>query len=295
MNTKHLLCSLLIVGLGAASLQAFAAEIKTYRSHGYNVVEINGEIVPGDGERFDAATQALAPPVIVKLSSDGGALFEGLRIGEAVHARKYTTGVAETCASACGLIWIAGAHRLSGPDARIGFHAAYDRDTHQEGGMANAMVGAYLSRLGLSYGAIAFMTAAGPNDMTWLNQTAAAQNGIEYELLARPAPAAEARPKSAARQQAEGTPGYAEGVQARTGYERWFAGLPEGPYRAGVLFWVQHRSLRQPPTCAHPDPAWQGGCNEARDRFTEIDFRRHTDKNFWYGWNDAPDAPIVQP
>ena len=92
---------------------------------------------------------------------------------------------------------------------------------------------------------------------------------------------------STARTQSSTTVGYAEGRQARLIYEQWFAALPEGSFRDGVLFWANNRSLRPPPSCASQGggEAWQQGCVEGRGRLATIDFRRKTDKDFWWGWN----------
>ena len=45
------------------------------------------------------------------------------------------------------------------------------------------MVGAYLTRIGLPYEAVIYITQAAPNDMTWLNMSDAAQRGIRVTLL----------------------------------------------------------------------------------------------------------------
>jgi hypothetical protein len=56
------------------------------------------------------------------------------------------------------------------PTSRIGFHAAYKRENGvaREVGSGNALVGAYLARLGLPDSAIALLTTAPPNEMLWL-------------------------------------------------------------------------------------------------------------------------------
>jgi len=88
-------------------------------------------------------------------------------------------------------------------------------------------------------------------------------------------------------QAASTTTAYAEGRQARIDYERWFASVPEGPYRDGVVFWASNRSLKVPPSCAQPRSIqeWQLGCADARIRLALIDPRRNAEKNYWWGWN----------
>jgi hypothetical protein len=83
------------------------------------------------------------------------------------------------------------------------------------------------------------------------------------------------------------TPGYANGRQARTIWEDWVGKLVDGPFRDGVTFWASNRSLKPQPTCAQAaQPAeWQRGCTEARNYLADVDQRRSTDRNYWWGWN----------
>jgi hypothetical protein len=67
--------------------------------------------------------------------------------------------------------------------ARIGFHAAYNDDTGQEAGMANAVVGAYLTKIGLPYEAVMSATVASPNDMRWLTAADAKRIGIDVNIV----------------------------------------------------------------------------------------------------------------
>jgi cell division septation protein DedD len=66
--------------------------------------------------------------------------------------------------------------------ARIGFHAAYNAASGQETGLGNALVGAYLTRIGLPYSAVIYITKASPNSMTWLSLADAKRQGIEVSL-----------------------------------------------------------------------------------------------------------------
>ena len=68
-----------------------------------------------------------------------------------------------------------------GANAEIGFHAAYDRSTGQETGVGNALVGAYLTRIGLPYSAVIYITQAAPTSMTWLSLKDAEKEGIEVK------------------------------------------------------------------------------------------------------------------
>ena len=148
---------------------------------------ITGEIEPDDLDKFDQTANG-AQLVLVILNSPGGNLGAALSIGAKIHDRRYSTYVDsdQVCASACGLIWVAGAKRLLAPTAKIGFHAAYDTRTGVEKGQGNAVVGAYLNGLGFGLEAILYATQAGPQDMTWLSQDDADRLGITYQLVDAP-------------------------------------------------------------------------------------------------------------
>ena len=143
-------------------------------------VLVKGDLEVSDGEKFDAKTSALPQDTVVVFNSDGGHVVAGIQIGETIRLKGFTTIVVNgnRCASACAIAWLGGAKRFAGSTAKIGFHAAYDQDTGQEGGMANAIVGAYLTRIGLGYEAIAYVTAASPQKMTWMTFEAAKKVGI---------------------------------------------------------------------------------------------------------------------
>jgi hypothetical protein len=90
-------------------------------------------------------------------------------------------------------------------EARIGFHAAYNTGG-QETGVGNALVGAYLNKIGLPYAAVIYITKASPDSMTWLSVADAEKSGIEVEVStsqriqnatgASPPPVAPARRKT---------------------------------------------------------------------------------------------------
>ena len=120
-------------------------------------VVVDGKIVPDDVQRFDRVVQKIAldspKHVIVGLSGPGGDLIAGLRIGTAIHEHGWATMVAgadKPCESVCGYIWIAGAPRIVSNTSHIGFHAAYNAATQQETGAGNAVLGSYLTKMGLT-------------------------------------------------------------------------------------------------------------------------------------------------
>ena len=70
-----------------------------------------------------------------------------------------------------------------GATAHIGFHAAYLKDTGQESGVGNALVGAYLNQIGLSESAIFYVTQSPPTSMTLLTLADAKRFGIDVSQI----------------------------------------------------------------------------------------------------------------
>ncbi|WP_428542069.1 hypothetical protein [Rhodopila sp.] len=177
-----------------------AATIDYQVQNGVNLISISGEIAAGDADRFGALRPDPRRQTGVLLASEGGAVTEALRIGEMIRASHFATLVPNDaiCASACGLIWLAGTPRIAGPTSHVGCHAAYTRvgATASESGVANAVVGAYLDRLGLTYKAVVFMTSAAPTEMRWLNRELADQIGVAFVTLPEDPPSPPADPVS---------------------------------------------------------------------------------------------------
>ncbi|SDR49596.1 Inhibitor of vertebrate lysozyme (Ivy) [Rhizobiales bacterium GAS113] len=174
------------------------------------LVVVSGEFQPGDAERFRSAV-AIYPKGVVAFESTGGNLLAAIDIGTQIRLRNYATVVPDNtvCASACATAWLGGSRRFMGRHALIGFHAAYvTEDGHSvETGAPNALLGAYLNKLGLPDRAVVFITQAHPEGMTWLTLEAASREGIDVSLFVPPdekagAPAATAAPTVAPPSQA---------------------------------------------------------------------------------------------
>jgi hypothetical protein len=165
-----------------------AADIITTKADdGSNVIYISGEIDKDDADKFKRITSVVTGRTVVFLDSKGGSAMDGLYIGEYIRYKGYSTAVGDNtdCASACGLIWLAGQRRYLGTSARVGFHAAYtvSGDDARESGVANAVIGGYLTKLGLSFQAIVFATVAPPDEIKWLSPDDAKRIGIQYSGL----------------------------------------------------------------------------------------------------------------
>jgi hypothetical protein len=163
---------------------ASAATIDVIQDDMGTVILIKGELVDGDQVAFDNIANGIEDAIVV-LESPGGDLVPGLEIGLSIRERGFNTLVVDgsECASACALAWMAGETRAMGEYADVGFHAAYVEVNHrpQETGAGNAIIGAYLNELGLSYDAIYQLTSAPPHGMYWLTFSDAESLGIEVE------------------------------------------------------------------------------------------------------------------
>ncbi len=209
------LVGLLLFGL-LLTHTARAAEMTVQDKAGLNVIALAGKINPGDAAQFSGLVVNPTRKTVVLLASPGGSVVEALAIGERIHTAGYATMVPAKiqCTSACGLIWLAGTHRYMMSGSRLGFHAAYAAQNGQvrESGVANALIGAYFTRLGLSLDAVMFLTSAPPEQIQWLLPEDAHRLGIAFILVPdtqrQPvAPAAESiQPPAPASPQAVATP-----------------------------------------------------------------------------------------
>src|SRR4051812_26822825 len=102
-------------------------------STGACVIALHGKITANAARRFDdvvrETTNDGCADSILLLESPGGLLFDSLDMGVKVRQAGFRTVVRASCASACGLLFMAGSERtLLGPRAAIGLHQqALDR------------------------------------------------------------------------------------------------------------------------------------------------------------------------
>lgn len=144
---------------------AAALEFSRSRSGDTAVIVATGKFFPGDGDRF--VSFAIDDKAIVALESPGGDVASAITMGEHIRMKGYKTfvGPDSICASACALVWLAGAVRGGTETSKIGFHSASD-GTGAITGPGNAMIGAYLNKIGVSYRAVRYITTSAPMDMT---------------------------------------------------------------------------------------------------------------------------------
>jgi hypothetical protein len=159
-----------------------ASIIKTPGPNGSHDVTISGTINLDDEKTFKALVMGDGHDTIY-LDGLGGNFFAGLQIGTIVHDRHFETRVKGTCASMCAYVWLAGSPRARGQGSAIGFHAVFVKDTLQETGGPNAVLRSYLTKLGMSYQAIGYMTAKHATEMQWLTPEDAQTLGINVVML----------------------------------------------------------------------------------------------------------------
>jgi len=184
MRFLILACALLSAGY----VQAAAISVQSAGSDKPAVVVVQGTLGAADGQRFLTKIAPLTMAV-VRFQSNGGSVVTGIQIGEMIRLKDFHTLVpaGARCASACALAWLGGTHRFMGPGARIGLHAASDPKSGQVTGVGNALLGAYLNRVGLAYSAVIYVAQAQPDSVTWLSFADAKRLGIEVTMLNSPA------------------------------------------------------------------------------------------------------------
>jgi hypothetical protein len=197
-----------------ATTAARAAEIDVV-SLGPNdpsLVKVTGRLESSDKDLFLRKILPLSSAVVA-FDSDGGNLLAGIQIGETIRLKNFSTLVpnGRRCASSCALAWLGGTRRFMDPESKIGFHSAYNGDTGQITGPGNALVGAYLNKIGLPYNAVVYITSASPESMTWLSKADAEKLGIEvslFQLSPTTSRKTVVRPPSTPPQPTAGTGGY---------------------------------------------------------------------------------------
>ena len=156
-------------------------------------VAVDGRFEAGDEIKFRTQVGRLTKAVVV-LNSDGGNTQAGIEIGKTIRLKSFATAVLDNfrCASACALAWL-GSPRFMQRGAQIGFHATYIIRGGQpsESGVGNAVVGSYLTQVGLSEAAIVYISKAAPTQLTLLTFQDAQRIGIEVLPFEQYAPTTE--------------------------------------------------------------------------------------------------------
>ena len=157
-------------------------------------VAVDGRFEAGDEIKFRTEVGRLTKAVVV-FNSDGGILQAGIEIGKTIRLKSFATAVLDgsRCASSCAFAWLGGSPRFMQRGAQIGFHAAYiNREGRpSESGVGNALVGSYLTQIGLPETAVIYVTKAAPTQLTFLTLQDAQRIGIEVLPFEQYAPTTE--------------------------------------------------------------------------------------------------------
>ena len=181
-------CWLLAIYITVISCPSFAAEVKKVagKNGDPDLILIKGEIIRGDEKSFkDIALNTES--AIVVFNSPGGLLRPALEIGKTIRIKGFSTAVlGSDCTSACAIAWLAGQPRMLSKKSGVGFHAIYIEDESGKKiptGVGNALVGSYLSNLGLNDSVVAYVSEASPDEIKRLNKEHADKIGLPVSIL----------------------------------------------------------------------------------------------------------------
>jgi hypothetical protein len=90
--------------------------------NGGTELEFTGGITFGAAKAFANFTDALQELKTVRLTSNGGRIFEAQLIAEEIKRRGLNTYVPTYCVSACTIVFLSGRDRLIDSKGRLGFH-----------------------------------------------------------------------------------------------------------------------------------------------------------------------------
>jgi hypothetical protein len=158
-----------------------AASAATFKSvatkDGKTIILLSGEIIEGDADTLKAAIKTAndAGKLVsgVRLNSPGGNLLEGLKLADTVRFAKVATNVAgnATCASACFLVYAAGATKFANYTAQVGVHGVSDKAGEETvaSGAATVSMARAAKDLGVPAAIIGRMVVTPPSEMVWLS------------------------------------------------------------------------------------------------------------------------------
>jgi hypothetical protein len=148
---------------------------------GHRGVNANGEIIPGDAERLEAALAGADMDASgsrrLYLNSPGGSVAEALRMVQVMDRFKVTTVVrtGAACASSCAeIVFISGYRNVLEYGALLGFHTCHVQATRSPLPACNKAIADNAVAHGVDWGAaMLFLRAAGPTEMIWIGKVLA--------------------------------------------------------------------------------------------------------------------------
>lgn len=177
-----------VIYLAIFSLTSVAADVKKIagKNGDSDLILIKGEIIKGDDKVFRNIALKTENAIVI-FNSPGGLIRPALEIGKIIRIKGFSTSILNSdCTSACAIAWLAGQPRMLSKKSSVGFHAVYIEDEAGQktpNGVGNALVGSYLSNLGLNDSVVAYVTEAPPNDIKWLTKEHADKIGLSVSIL----------------------------------------------------------------------------------------------------------------
>jgi hypothetical protein len=180
MKIRILCVGLIVPAIVISCAIPSTASAATFKSvatkDGGTIILMSGEIVEGDTETLKASIKTAndSGKLVsgVRLNSPGGNLLEGLKLADTVRFAKVATNVAgsATCASACFLVYAAGATKFANYTAQLGIHGASDKQGEETvaSGAATVSMARAAKELGVPAAIIGRMVVTPPNEMVWL-------------------------------------------------------------------------------------------------------------------------------
>ncbi|MGY4506364.1 hypothetical protein ACVWYH_010321 [Bradyrhizobium sp. GM24.11] len=171
----------IVLGIALAVCGGAPVSSATIKRHagknGGVIITLSGPITFGDSDTFTREVQqanAAGKVVeIVQLDSGGGRLVEGVKLATAIKNAGISTSVGsgDVCASACFLIFAAGATKFLGDGARVGVHKASDKDGREttSSGAATESMAHFAKELGVPASIIARMVRTPSKQIVWLD------------------------------------------------------------------------------------------------------------------------------
>ena len=271
------------------------------------VLYASGPIKLGDDQRlheFVAGLPRSTKVIGMAMSSQGGNLLEGLRMGRTVRSSGLFTLVPESsvCASACFLMFAAGRTKFVGEAARIGVHSATSgagEDTMSQA--ATVMMAREASQYGVPSAVVGHMVTTLATGISWLTTDELKEMGVQFlppvQVQAAyepgsplvPGGAAEASSAAPSVPAVEVSPAFRQGRADRVNWEQWFASLADD-IKSGAEWWANNRkyAAKNHLTCnmqATFSPSFISGCQRAQSYLNPADRRRLAEPDYRSGWN----------
>jgi hypothetical protein len=153
-----------------------------------DTIYIRGDILEGDGEKFQKILEISPKASIVDIKSYGGIVYEGLIISEEIFNRGMTTYVPKdgVCDSLCPIIFLSGKEKIMHFDQLLGFHPPYTEEDDGKKIIHADTVGHiswWLGRIGIPLEIVWAMMVSSPEDVFSVNGIELNSVGIDIIIM----------------------------------------------------------------------------------------------------------------